>query len=919
MTGFQKASVSIYRVLTGLYPYRFRAAFQDQMVLEFGDSMGESLREHGWKGGAREWIRTLIDLGSTLLREYVIAAGSRQDAGRPELGGPGLGPQRMRGEERMASALREIRFAVRRIVRVPGYTLAFVVTLGLGIGANTAIFSLINGVLLKPLPHENGDELVYLRQSAQLSGQANVLFSVPEIVDFRERTTSLAGVAEHSTLTFTLLGLEQPRRVRSGIVTGNYFSLMGLQAVLGRTLDDRDDGETAAPAMMLTYDFWGRVFGFDPAVIGRTYQMNGRSIEIIGVLEPAPPYPERTDVFVNMVSSPHHLGASMNHDRLHRMTEVFARLAPGATIETARTEVSELATIMRSEYPESYDETAGYEVSVTGLQDQLTRRARPTLWILLGTAAFVLIIACANVANLTLARVVKRERELAIRASLGATKGTLRRALLIENLLLSTVGAALGVAVALGGLDALVAFTARFTIRASEITLDGSVFLFAMAIATAAALLFAWLPRIPAPGGGARTPLRTSNRATDGAARRRVQRGLVVAQVAVSFVLLVGAGLLMRTFLALQTVDAGFETENVLTLEIPTIMNNREPDEERTYYETILRRVQALPGVREAALGTIVPLRSVPSAFFSLMELKIEGQVVPSGEPTPRADFRPVSPEYFRTLGVDLLAGRMFEATDGPENRKVVIVNEALADRFFPNEDPIGKRLAWSDDRIRFFGLSGDWRTIVGVVGDSKDYGLDHDVFDAVFHPYAQDPFVSALFVRVTGDAERMARPVTEVIHTLDPNQPIENVLTLEAIRSESLAPRRLNATLIGGFALLAMVIAAVGVFSVLAFSVSQRTREFGVRTALGAKELDVVSTVLREGLILTGIGLALGAAAAAGLSRFLTSFLFGVSAGDPTTFLLVASALVTVAAAASWLPARRAARVDPVEALRAD
>ena len=817
----------------------------------------------------------------------------------------------------MRALVVELRFAVRKIVKTPGYALAFVVTLGLGIGANTAVFSLINGVVLKPLPHRSGDQLVYLRQSAQLAGVENALFSVPEIVDLRERTTSLSAVAEHSTLTFTLLGLDDPRLVRSGIVTGNYFTVMGLQPVLGRALDDRDDGEGAAAVMMLTHDFWGRVFGFDPAVVGRAYQMNGRSVEIVGVLTPAPPYPERTDIFVNMVSSPHHLEATMTQDRRHRMTEVFARLAPGATIEAARTEISVLAATLRDEFPEAYAETSGYDVSVTGLQDQLTRRARPTLWILLATAAFVLVIACANVANLTLTRVVTRENELTIRGSLGATSGMLRRALLLENLLLSTAGAALGVAVAWLGLDALVAFIGRFTSRASEVTLDGSVLVFATAIATLAALVFAWIPRVPIPGS-TRSATAAGTRRTGGIAPKRVQRGLVVAQVAVSFVLLVGAGLLGRTFLAIQAVDPGFETDGVLTMEIPS-SGRRAPDAERNYYETLLQRVQALPGVRDAALGTNVPL--VPRSLFSLVvELRLEGQDVATGQPPPRADFRSVSPEYFRTLGVTVLAGRSFEATDRTENRQVVVINRSLANRFFPDENPVGKRLAWTDELfLRFSGVSGDWRTIVGVVEDLRDYGLDRDVPDVVFHPFAQVPSASALLVRTTGEADALASPVRDVIRTLDPTQPIENVRTLERVRAESVAPQRLNATLIGGFALLAMVIAAVGVFSVLAFSVTQRTREFGIRTALGAGRGEVLGTVLREGLLLAGGGLVVGGLVAVGLARFLTSFLFGVSAGDPATFLLVGVGLALVAATASWLPARRAAGVDPVVALRAD
>jgi len=429
----------------------------------------------------------------------------------------------------------------------------------------------------------------------------------------KDPTTTLSRVAEHSAMTFTLLGLDDPRLVRTGIVTGNYFSVMGLRPEVGRVLDTGDDGENAAPVMLLTYDFWGRVFGFDPTVVSRRLQVNGRTLEVVGVLTPPPPYPERTDVFVNMVSSPHHLAATMTEDRWHRMTEVFARLAPGATIEMARAEISALAASVRTEYPEAYDEGAGYNVRVTALQDRLTSGARPTLWILLGTAAFVLVIACANVANLTLTRVVTRERELVTRAALGATGGMLRRGLLIENLLLSAAGAALGVGLAWLGFDALVAFIGRFTSRATEITLDGRVFGFATAVATLAALLFASLPRVPTASGTPGAP--ASGRTTDGGAGKRVQRGLVVAQVAVSFVLLVVAGLMGRTFLAVQSVDPGFETDRVLTMEIPTDFGARLPDDTRNYYETILRQVRALPGVRDAGLGTTVPLAASRNEF----------------------------------------------------------------------------------------------------------------------------------------------------------------------------------------------------------------------------------------------------------------------------------------------------------------
>ncbi|MDP6580899.1 MAG: ABC transporter permease [Vicinamibacterales bacterium] len=390
-----------------------------------------------------------------------------------------------------------------------------------------------------------------------------------------------------------------------------------------------------------------------------------------------------------------------------------------------------------------------------------------------------------------------------------------------------------------------------------------------------------------------------------------------MAQVAVSFVLLAGAGLLGRTLLAVQSVDPGFETDSVLTMEIPTGFGTRSLPEIRTFYDEILRQVLVVPGVRDAAVGTTVPL-APERDLFPLMEVSFAGQVIPPGQPVPRVDFRTVSPSYFETLGIQLLSGRSFDATDGPDNRRVVIVNRSLADRFFPNADPIDRRLSWSDPLMRNM-LGSDPLTIVGIVEDSKNEGLDRDVPPAVFLPFAQFSMANSLFVRASGDALAITSPVRAIIRALDPTQPIENVMTLERIATESVAPRRLNAALIGGFALLALTIAAVGVFSVLAFSVHQRTREFGIRSALGAGPSAISGTVLREGVLLAGSGLMFGGLAAAGLSRSLQGFLFGVSAVDPATYLLVGALLAGVAGMAAWLPARRAAHVDPVVAPRAE
>ncbi len=820
----------------------------------------------------------------------------------------------------MGTLFQQFRLAFRGLRAAPGYAVAFVLTLGLGIGANAAIFSVVNGVLLKPLPYKNGERLVYLRHSAPLAGIDNALFSVPEIDDYRQQVESFDGVAEFSALTFTMLGLDEPRQVRAGIVTGNYFEVMGLGAVVGRVISKEDGGESAAPVAVLTHDYWQRTFGGDPAAVGRVVTMNGRSVEIIGVADSAPPYPERTDLYTNMVTSPHHLSATMTHDRLHRMTEVFGRLTPEADVVSAARQVETVTARLHAEYPEAYNATEGYNVTVGSLRDQLSGRARPTLLMLLGVAAFVLVIACANVANLTLARVMKRQEELGLRVSLGASRAALRRQLLIENLVPSLMGAGLGWLIALNGVDLLASYVSRYTARASEITVDTTVFLVALAVGVVAASIFALLPRLPdavGVSGGARF----GQRATAGVAGRRMQRFLVVSQMAVCFVLLIGAALLLRTLFNLQQAEAGVDTEEVLSMEVPILSGKRSVDERRTYYENIRERTAALPGVRSAALGNVVPLRGAPtglSAFLAAMEFRIEGREVDPGAVQPRADFRAVSVDYFSTLGIGLSQGRWLQATDRADAAKVVLINESMVKHYFPDQHAVGRRIAWSGDILRFIGVSDEWRTIVGVVLDSKDYGVDHRVPHLVFHPFAQEPAANTLFLRTSRPAS-VVRSAIGIIRGLDPDQPVVNVATLANVRSEAIAPQRLNATLVGVFALLALAIAAVGVAGVLAFHVSQRTRELGIRAALGADRLRLMRTIVTEGAALTLAGLIIGSVAAAWMTSLISGLLFEVAPTDPTTFGAVAVVLTVVALAASSIPGWMASKVDPAEALRAE
>ncbi len=810
----------------------------------------------------------------------------------------------------------DARIAVRGLSKSPAYLLAFVLTLGLGIGANTAIFFVIHGIWLRSLPYRDGDRLVYLRHSASLAGIDNVLFSVPEIEDYRRESPSLEGVAEFSAMPFTMLGADEPRIVRAGIVTGNYFDVMGLGARAGRVISQREDGPSAPAVAVLTYDYWHRVFGADPDVVGRTVTINGRSVEIIGVAEPAPPYPQETDLYVNMVTSPHHLDASMTHDRVHRMTEVFARLRPDASLESARAEVEAITRRLHEEYPEAYGSQHGYQLSLVPLRDQLAAQARPTMFMLLGVAAFVLLIACANVANLTLARVMRRYDEWALRVSLGASTWTIRRQLLIENIVPSIAGAALGVLLTLLGVGLLAAYVARYSARASEITVDTTVLSVALGVALASACLFALLPRLPGTGSR-RLGWLSGTRSTTGASGRRILRLLVVSQVGVSFVLLVGAGLLLQSLKNLQDDDGGVALEEVLAMNVPVDFGTRTSDEERTYFQTIVERVTALPGVRSAALGSMIPLKGRPQgvlAPLSALQFEVEGRPTEPGEPPPRADFRIVSGDYFRTLGLTLIEGRSFDASDEPDAAKVVIINQALADQYFPDRDAVGQRIGWRSEMAQY--ISWDYRTIVGVVSDAKDYGVAQDAPHVIYNPFSQSAFVSSLFVR-TPQPETVVRPIVDQIHELNPAQPIEDIATLAQIRSESISSHRVNAALVGAFAFLALTVAAVGVAGVLAFGVSQRTHELGVRAALGADRSLLMRVVLKEGALLALFGLALGLAASLFFTGLISGMLHDVAPTDVATLGLVALTLILVALLASAVPAWRASEIDPVQALR--
>jgi predicted permease len=811
--------------------------------------------------------------------------------------------------------LNDLRFTLRSLARARGFTAAVVLTLALGIGANTAIFSVVRGVMLKPLPHREGDRLMYLRQSADGPGRENVLFSVPEINDFRATTRTLQGIAEYSNLTLTFVTDNDASRINVGLVTGNYLSIMGLSPILGRSFTASDDGQGAAPVMIVTHDYWVKRFGGDSSIVGKSYQIGGKPVTVVGVLQPAPYFPTRIDALMNMVNSEHHLSAMMVTGRTHRMTEMIARLSPTASVEQARREITDISKRIHADHPDAYDKNAGYRVTLTPFKEVLGQNARLTLWLLMGAAAFVLIIACANVANLTLMRGVRREQELVVRAALGAGTRRLRGLLLVENLVLAVAGALLGLGIAVAGVRMLISFAARYSPRAGEIAIDGAVLAFTIGLAIVVAIALSFAPKLAAEEKLSASLAAGRRGNTAGSRRQRLQQGLVVAQVAVSVILLTGAGLLTRTMLRLAEVQTGMDERNVLTMEVPSDFTSQDRVASIAKYESMKRQLAALPGVRDVGLGSVVPLRS--SGF--LLEVKAEDRPIEPGRPIPQSEYRTASPSYFKTAGIRVLKGREFTANDGATAPRVVVLNQTAAEMLFGDTDPIGRRVAWTGDVLRFIGVSGDWRTVVGVVGDTRDGGLDAAPLPATFLPFEQSDFPTGAFViRTQGEPAAIAPAATKIVRAVDPRQPIDRMLTVEQIRDESVGPRRLNAQLVASFGILALIVAAIGIAAVLAFAVSARTNEIGIRMSLGADAGKVQRMLVSEGGALVAIGLVLGTFGAIAFSRLIRGLLFGIEPSDPTTILAVFGLMAAVGLVACWIPALRAAKVDPGIALRA-
>jgi putative ABC transport system permease protein len=806
---------------------------------------------------------------------------------------------------------RDIRFALRSLRRARGLTSTVVVTLALGIGANAAIFSVVRSVLLRPLVNRDADRLIYIRQTAQGIGTENLTFSVPEINDLKSRVTTITAFGDFSTVDFTLIGFgREPRVVTAGAVNGSFFEVMGLRPVLGRLLNAADDGPGAAAAAVLTHHFWTAVLDSDPAVIGKTIRLGPGTATVVGVLEPSVPYPAETQIIANIVTSPHHLGATMVTDRTHRMTELFGRLAEGATLDAARAELTSVHASMMRAHPEAYSARAQVQLQLRTLPDQLASPARTILLLLLAATAVVFVIACANVANLILARSVRREAELAVRAALGAGRSALRRTLLAESLVLCAAGATLGLMLAQPLVSVAARYAARFSVRALDATVDASVLWLGAGLAMGAAVLLAYVPRLPSSersgglglvGGGVRI--------TPGTNRRL--RIFAMTQIACSFVLLAGAGMLVATLTALQTANTGYDMRQVLAIDVPPSASGVGGAATLDFFEEATRRIGELPGVQGVAAGMIVPWRDHNAGLK--FQFAFEGYQPADGEENPTCRFRPVSPRFFAVLGVPILAGRDFTDEDRSDTELVAIVSRSVAQRLFLNGDAVNRRL--------WFATRGKPRPrrIVAIVADVDDENVVQEPSLTVYYPLRQLGLPSRLFVRAAGDPYALVPQVTRTIREISGDQAVERPTTLEDVRAEVLTPERLNAFVFSALGGSALLIAVVGVAGALAFSVSARTREFGVRLAIGSTPSQLLTRVLKEGTVIVMAGLAAGAVFGYVLVSVASTYLG--SARLPGVLPVVGAAAILTGAAviASLIPAARASRVDVLQALRSE
>jgi putative ABC transport system permease protein len=871
------------------------------------EELAQYLEDHhaellaGGAGETEAYEKTLAELsGSELLASELLRV-ERQANPEPIT----LGTNRR--TNMIADLWQDLRFGARMLMRKPGFTLIASLTLALGVGANTAIFSVVNALLLRPLPFVEAERLALLAERSRDGGRQGVPY--PNFADWRARARSFEGMAMSDPEPFNLTGVDNPRRLSGRRVNWNFFALLGAQPQLGRLFTEEDDRYGASRTVVISHGFWQRQFGGASEVIGKTVSLTDAAYTVVGVARPGFEYFEAADVYVPIGLFLEPYSGMTDRGTSFGGSYAVARLKPGVTIEQANGEMAALGRQLAQEYPKVNEGTgAGAE----RLQDVMSEGVRRSLWVLLGAVGFILLIACINVANLLLARAAEREKELAVRLALGAGRRRIVRQLLSESLLLAGLGAAGGLLLGRWMLAGLLQLAPPEIPQLSRVGLDGAVLLFMLGVAALTSLLFGLAPALRASKTDLQTALKDGGRLTTTGGREGMRKALLIAEVSLSLALLAGAGLLLRSMYNLLHVDLGFDSGNLLTMRFELSDKKYNPRTRRVFYEECLARAQAVPGVSSAAFSESLPIEgSYWDSVFTVAD-----KPVPSRANLPVSDYLRVGPNYFETMGIRLLRGRWFSASDTIGSAPVAVINETLARRIWPGENPIGKRV-----RNGFPEYNGEWREVIGVVNDVKTSGVDRPTTMQTYVLFSQTPETtfSGLIARTQGDPLAVAASIEQAIHTVDKDLPVYAVWTMDQLLGNSLAERRLTLVLLSSFAALALLLASVGVYGVVAYTVRQRTRELGIRMALGAQAGDMLWLILRQGLKLTLVGVAFGLTAAFALTRWMESLLFGAPPNDPLVFGVVALVLLLAAVCACWIPARRATKVDPLVALRAE